>query len=70
MTGAPVLDAARARRVKLVCFDVDGVLTDGGILLGDAAGQRVELKQYDIQDGLGIVMLRSAKDSSKRSRFV
>ncbi|MBX7118208.1 MAG: HAD hydrolase family protein [Gemmatimonadaceae bacterium] len=60
MTGAPVLDAARARRVKLVCFDVDGVLTDGGILLGDAAGQRVELKQYDIQDGLGIVMLRQA----------
>jgi 3-deoxy-D-manno-octulosonate 8-phosphate phosphatase (KDO 8-P phosphatase) len=56
----PVLDAALARRVKLVCFDVDGVLTDGGIILGDAAGERVELKRYDIQDGLGIKMLQQA----------
>lgn len=60
MTAARTLDPAVARRVRLVCFDVDGVLTDGGILLGDADGQRVELKQYDIQDGLGIVMLRQA----------
>jgi len=57
---APTLDAALAARIRLVCFDVDGVLTDGGILLGDVAGARVELKQYDIQDGLGIVMLRQA----------
>jgi 3-deoxy-D-manno-octulosonate 8-phosphate phosphatase (KDO 8-P phosphatase) len=57
---APVIDAATAARVRLVCFDVDGVLTDGGIVLGDAAGARVELKRYDIQDGLGIVMLRQA----------
>ncbi len=54
------LDATLARRIKLVCFDVDGVLTDGGIVLGDVAGDRVELKQYDIQDGLGIVMLKQA----------
>jgi 3-deoxy-D-manno-octulosonate 8-phosphate phosphatase (KDO 8-P phosphatase) len=39
---------------------VDGVLTDGGIILGDAAGRRVELKRYDIQDGLGIKMLQQA----------
>jgi len=39
---------------------VDGVLTDGGIILGDAAGARVELKRYDIQDGLGIKMLQQA----------
>ncbi len=58
--GAPTIDAATAARIRLVCFDVDGVLTDGGIVLGDAAGQRVELKRYDIQDGLGIVMLRQA----------
>src|SRR5690606_17985810 len=56
----PTIDAATAARIRLVCFDVDGVLTDGGIVLGDAAGQRVELKTYDIQDGLGIVMLRQA----------
>lgn len=57
---APVLDAVLARQVRLVCFDVDGVLTDGGVILGDAAGARVELKQYDIQDGLGIKMLQQA----------
>jgi 3-deoxy-D-manno-octulosonate 8-phosphate phosphatase (KDO 8-P phosphatase) len=57
---APTLDADLARRIRLVAFDVDGVLTDGGIILGDAAGARVELKQYDIQDGLGIKMLQQA----------
>lgn len=57
---APTIDAGLARRIKLVCFDVDGVLTDGGIILGESEGARVELKQYDIQDGLGIVMLRQA----------
>jgi len=57
---APTLDAALARRIRLVAFDVDGVLTDGGIILGDTAGARVELKQYDIQDGLGIKMLQQA----------
>jgi 3-deoxy-D-manno-octulosonate 8-phosphate phosphatase (KDO 8-P phosphatase) len=56
----PQLDAALAGRIKLVCFDVDGVLTDGGIYLGDAGGARVELKRYDIQDGLGIKMLQQA----------
>jgi len=55
-----VIDPALARRIRLVGFDVDGVLTDGAIVLGDAAGQRVELKHYDIQDGLGIVLLRRA----------
>ena len=56
----PQLDAALAGRIKLVCFDVDRVLTDGGIYLGDAGGARVELKRYDIQDGLGIKMLQQA----------
>lgn len=56
----PTLDAAAAARIRLVCFDVDGVLTDGGIVLGDVDGRRVELKQYDIQDGLGIKMLQQA----------
>ncbi|MDH5235362.1 MAG: hypothetical protein OEW77_10415, partial [Gemmatimonadota bacterium] len=58
--GTSALDPEVARRVRLVCFDVDGVLTDGGIILGDAAGARVELKRYDIQDGLGIKMLQQA----------
>ncbi len=49
-----------ARRVRLVAFDVDGVLTDGGIYLGAAGAQPVELKRYDIQDGLGIYFLKRA----------
>lgn len=54
------LRSADARAIRLVGLDVDGVLTDGGIYLGDAAGARVELKRYDIQDGLGIYFLRDA----------
>ena len=54
------LDPALARAVKLVALDVDGVLTDGGIYLGDVAGARHEFKRYDIQDGLGIRFMREA----------
>lgn len=55
---AALTAAERASRVKLMIFDVDGVLTDGGIYLGDVDGRRMEFKRYDIQDGLGISMLR------------
>ena len=51
---------ALARRIRFVGLDVDGVLTDGGIYLGDVDGRRVELKRYEIQDGLGIKMLQRA----------
>ena len=54
------LDRDLALRVKLVGLDVDGVLTDGGLYLGDAGGSRVELKRYEIQDGLGVHFLRAA----------
>ncbi|MGH7711218.1 MAG: KdsC family phosphatase, partial [Gemmatimonadaceae bacterium] len=60
MTATPTLTAALAKRIKLVVLDVDGVLTDGGIVLGDVAGERLELKRYDIQDGLGIKMIQRA----------
>lgn len=53
-----MIDSALARRIKLVGLDVDGVLTDGGIYLGDVEGARVEFKRYDIQDGLGVKFLR------------
>jgi 3-deoxy-D-manno-octulosonate 8-phosphate phosphatase (KDO 8-P phosphatase) len=55
-----MIDASLARRIKLVGLDVDGVLTDGGIYLGDVDGARGEFKRYDIQDGLGIKFLRDA----------
>lgn len=54
------IDAEAARRVRWVGFDVDGVLTNGGVYLGDVDGRRLEFKRYDIQDGLGIHMLRLA----------
>jgi 3-deoxy-D-manno-octulosonate 8-phosphate phosphatase (KDO 8-P phosphatase) len=54
------ITAALARRIRFVGFDVDGVLTDGGIYLGDVGGQRLELKRFDIQDGVGIKLLQKA----------
>lgn len=45
----------RARRVQLILMDVDGVLTDGRILLmPDGAGGVQEMKMFDVQDGVGI----------------
>ena len=55
-----MIDPALARRVRLVGFDVDGTMTDGGLYLGTADGGRVELKRFDIQDGLGVKLLRDA----------
>ena len=49
-----------AKRIRLVGLDVDGVMTDGGIYLGDVGGQRFEAKRYDIQDGMGIFLLQKA----------
>ncbi|HEU4641696.1 MAG TPA: HAD hydrolase family protein [Gemmatimonadaceae bacterium] len=56
----PVIEPALARGIRLVGLDVDGVLTDGGIYLGDVAGAPMELKRYDIQDGLAVRFLRAA----------
>jgi 3-deoxy-D-manno-octulosonate 8-phosphate phosphatase (KDO 8-P phosphatase) len=49
--------AARCRRLKLLLFDVDGVLTDGTVLYlanGD------EARAFHIRDGLGIVLAHRA----------
>jgi len=47
----------RAKEIKLVVLDVDGVLTDGGIFL-DSRGQ--EIKRFDVKDGQGISLLINA----------
>ena len=49
--------AERAKRIKLILFDVDGVLTDGTLLL-HADG--TESKRFDIKDGTGIVLAQRA----------
>jgi 3-deoxy-D-manno-octulosonate 8-phosphate phosphatase (KDO 8-P phosphatase) len=48
---------ARVRHIRLVVLDVDGVLTDGSILL-DADGR--EMKQFNVHDGTGIKYLQRA----------
>ena len=46
-----------ASKIKLVAFDVDGVLTDGSLtFLEDGR----EIKTYNAKDGLGVVMLGKA----------
>jgi len=47
----------RAAAVRLVVFDVDGVLTDGSLFLGDD-GQ--EYKAFHSRDGHGMKMLQAA----------
>jgi len=57
----PELGEARARLVRLVIFDVDGVLTDASVYVGVLPdGRTLELKRFDIQDGLGIQLLKRA----------
>jgi len=51
---------ATARRIRLVVLDVDGVMTDGGIYIGMNGEDAVELKRFDVQDGLGVRMLVNA----------
>ena len=48
---------ARAARIRLIGFDVDGTLTDGGLAF-DSDGR--ETKRFHVQDGLGLVLLRNA----------
>jgi 3-deoxy-D-manno-octulosonate 8-phosphate phosphatase (KDO 8-P phosphatase) len=55
-----VLDSLAARRVELVGLDVDGVLTDAGVYVGSVGNHAVEMKRFDIQDGIGIKLLRQA----------
>jgi len=52
--GFPTLDAIRA--LKLVVFDVDGVLTDGTIILDDNG---VQSKFFNVRDGAGITLLQN-----------
>lgn len=55
-----VFDPAVAKRIRLLGLDVDGVLTDNAVFVGDLDGARVEFKRFNIQDGLGLVLLRGS----------
>lgn len=47
----------KAKRIKLLLLDVDGVLTDGRIIY-DSKGR--DLKLFDVHDGLGVYLLKKA----------
>lgn len=60
LTPAMTFDAAllqRAQPVRVVFFDVDGVLTDGGLLFTE---QGETLKRFNTLDGHGIKLLQRA----------
>lgn len=46
----------RAKNIRLICLDVDGVLTDGGLYYD---GNGIAMKRFDVQDGLGIKVAQS-----------
>ena len=43
------------KKIRLVVMDVDGVLTNGKIIVD---GNGTETKQFDVQDGFGVVFLK------------
>lgn len=47
----------RIRKIKVLALDVDGVLSDGKIIIDNSGG---EIKNFDVQDGFGLVLLRRA----------
>ncbi|MCK9173678.1 MAG: HAD hydrolase family protein [Desulforhopalus sp.] len=46
---------SRAKEIRLLLLDVDGVLTDGSLLY---SGDGVESKAFNTQDGFGLALLR------------
>lgn len=48
---------ARCENIQLILSDVDGVLTDGGIIFDN---QGIETKKFFVRDGLGIILWKRA----------
>ncbi len=47
----------RCKNVELILSDVDGVLTDGGLIFDN---QGIEIKRFNVRDGLGIKLWQRA----------
>jgi 3-deoxy-D-manno-octulosonate 8-phosphate phosphatase (KDO 8-P phosphatase) len=59
--GFPAAVAARARKIRVLLMDVDGVLTAGQVyLMPQADGTAVEMKAFHSQDGAGLKLARDA----------
>jgi len=51
----------RAAQINLLLMDVDGTMTDGGvILLSQPDGSALEIKQFDAHDGQGLTLAHTA----------
>jgi len=48
---------SRAKLIRLIAFDVDGVMTDGGLFFSDSGE---EFKRFNSLDGHGLKMLRAS----------
>lgn len=57
MKPIPASVRRKAAKIKLLLLDVDGVLTDGRIIIDDRG---VETKQFHVRDGQGIALLKRA----------
>jgi len=62
----------RAKKIKFLVLDADGIMTDGKIYYGNYGD---EIKAFDVKDGLGIVFLKragidTAIITAKKSRIV
>ena len=64
MSPTPKISAAlkkRAAQIKLLLMDVDGTMTDGGvILLSQPDGSALEIKRFDAHDGQGLTLAHTA----------
>lgn len=59
--GFPAAVAARARKIRVLLMDVDGVLTAGQVyLMPQADGTAAEMKAFHSQDGAGLKLARDA----------
>ena len=51
----------RAAQIKLLLMDVDGTMTDGGVLLlSQPDGSALEIKKFDAHDGQGLTLAHTA----------
>jgi len=51
----------RAAQIKLLLMDVDGTMTDGGVLLlSQPDGSALEIKKFDAHDGQGLTLAHPA----------
>ncbi len=51
------MPAIRAKSIRLIAFDVDGIMTDGGLYLSDSGE---EFKRFNSLDGHGLKMLKAS----------